>query len=550
MKRRLNIRSERGVSMIVMLGVLTVTSILIVAAYTAGIGEVRLTSTDVQSKRAYYAAQAGVSEYASHLAQDSNYLTYCTSPSPANPALNQESEGSKNRVKVPGTTEEEYATTLIPAASAPATDKKCDPNNVAGTMIEASGKAAGTFRIKVIGYSGNEKRAIVATFRNANFVSYVWYDVYETADPSLYGEAFEKNPAEYNRCAAFYGIRPANVCGGFNNYFISGEQVLGPMHTEDHAGISGSPTFGRYPSDRIEFGHSYQGDNGYSGEENGGSATPNFVGSHVPPNEVPSIKPPPGDEELEHIVESAYHFYGKTEITLEGSSMKVREHVGEAGKEKTTSGLAFPENGVVYVSGGCSTAYSPFGPKPSYTGDTGCGNVYVKGEYSSSLTIGAQNDVVINGNILSTSRNSEGFPTGDQMLGLIANNFVRIYHPLNGTRGANYRECGNSSNAASDLNTPTIDAAMLALKHAVLVDNFDCGSPTLGSLTFYGAIASTFTNGLTGVFSGSSLISGYGYNAKYDYRLQAQEPPHFLNPIQAAWYVQRETISPCNTGCG
>ena len=547
-RRLLDIASDAGVSMIIMLGVLTVTSVLVVAAFTAGIGEVRLTATNLQSKRAYYAAQAGVSEYASHLAQDSNYLTFCTTPTPANPALNQESEGFTHRVKVPGTSEEEYATQLVPAESAPSGDKKCDTNNVAGTMIEGTGKAAGTFRIKVMGYSGNEKREITATFRNANFVSYVWYDVYETADPAIYGEAFERNPAEYNRCAAFYGIRPSNPCAEFNNYFISGEQVLGPMHTEDHVGISGNPTFGRYPSDRIEFGHSYSGDSGYSAEEAGGSANPTFVGDHVAPSEVPSIKPPPGDEELEHIVEPAYHFTGKTEITLEGEKMKVRQHIGEA-SEKTTSGLGFPENGVVYVSGGCSTAYSPFGPKPSYTGDTGCGNVYVKGEYTKALTIGAQNDVIVNGNIL-TTHNAEGYPTGEQMLGLIANNFIRIYHPLNGSRGANYRECGSSSNSESDLKTPTIYAAMLALKHAVVVDNFDCGSPTLGSLTFYGAIASTFTNGLTGVFSNGTLIAGYGYNAKYDYRLQAQEPPHFLNPIQAAWFVQRETISPCNTGCG
>jgi len=542
------LRSDGGVSMIIMLGVLTVTSILVVAAFTAGIGEVRLTGTNLQTKRAYYAAQAGVSEYASHLAQDSNYLAFCTTPTPANPALNQQSEGFTHRVKVPGTSEEEYAIQLVPAETAPENDKKCDTNNVAGTMIEGTGKAAGTFRIKVMGYSGTEKRMIVATFRNANFVSYVWYDVYETADPSLYGEGFEKEPAKYNQCAGYYGIRPANICGGFNNYFISGEQVLGPMHTEDHVGISGNPTFGRYPSDRIEFGHSYQGDSGYSGEEAGGNPNPNFVGNHVAPNEVPSIKPPPGDEELEHIVEPAYHFTGKTEITLEGNNMKVRQHVGEAEKEKSST-LPFPENGVVYVSGGCSTAYSPFGPKPSYTGDAGCGNVYVKGEYSEALTIGSQNDVIINGNI-TTTHNAEGYPTGDQMLGLIANNFIRIYHPLSGNRGANYRQCENSQNSASDLQTPTVYAAMLALKHAVIVDNFDCGSPNLGSFTFYGAIASTFTNGLTGVFSGGNLISGYGYNAKYDYRLQAQEPPHFLNPIQAAWYIQRETISPCTTGCG
>ncbi len=44
-----------------------------------------------------------------------------------------------------------------------------------------------------------------------------------------------------------------------------------------------------------------------------------------------------------------------------------------------------------------------------------------------------------------------------------------------------------------------------------------------------------FSNGLTGVFEGTTIIHGYPYNRNYDNRLQAEEPPHFLNPIQAAW---------------
>ena len=58
--------------------------------------------------------------------------------------------------------------------------------------------------------------------------------------------------------------------------------------------------------------------------------------------------------------------------------------------------------------------------------DTTCGNVYVHGEYTKSLTIAAENDVIINGNI-TTPVNGET-PTTNALLGLIANNFVRIYH--------------------------------------------------------------------------------------------------------------------------
>jgi Tfp pilus assembly protein PilX len=539
------LRSEVGISMIITLGVMLVTGSLLVAAFTSGLGEVRLTNTDTAAKKAYYAAQAGISEYAAHMTQDSNYLTYCTTPTPANKALNQLSEGTKNRVAVPGTTDEEYATTLLPAESAPAADKQCDKAHLVETMIESSGAAAGTFRVESTGFSGSEKRTLVATFRNANFVSFIWYDEYETGDPVLYGKEDESNEAKFAACGQFYGERPS-YCTPFDNYFISGETIKGPMHTEDHVGISGDPVFGRNINDRIEFGHSYQGDSGYSAESGGGSASPVFVGTHVPPNEVPSLKPPPGDEELEHIVEEKYHFEDKTEIILEGNAMTVKQHVGNKAKESTSS-MAFPPNGVIYVSGGCSQRYSPFGPKPGYTEDSECGNVYVHGEYTSSLTIASQNDVVINGNI-TTPHNSEGLPTSTAILGLIANNFVRVYHPLEGTRELEYTKCGNAKNLEKgkepDLNKPVIYAAVLALKHSFIVDNFDCGSPRLGSLDFFGAIASLFSNGMTGVFQSGNLISGYGYAAEYDDRLQAEEPPHFLNPIQAAWYVRRETLAP------
>jgi Tfp pilus assembly protein PilX len=534
------LRADGGISMIITLGVLLVTSSLLVAAFTSGLGEVRLTNTDTAAKKAYYAAQAGISEYAAHMTQDSNYLTYCTTPSPENKALNQLSEGTANKVSVPGTTDEQYAITLLPAESAPKENKKCDKTHLVETMIEASGAAAGTFRIESTGFSGSEKRTLVATFRNANFLSFIWYDNYETGDPTLYGKKYEENEKGYSECGQFYGERPS-ICSTFDNYFISGETIRGPMHTEDHVGIAGNPTFGRNVNDRIEFGTSVGKDEGYSAESGGGPAEPVFKGTHIPPKETLSLKPPPGDEELEHIVEEKYHYEGKTEIILEGATMTVKQHVG--GKETSASGVAFPPNGVIYISGGCSQRYSPFGPQPGYSKDGECGNVYVHGEYTSSLTIASQNDVVINGNI-TTPHNSEGVPTSTAALGLIANNFVRVYHPLEGSRETEYTRCGSSKNAASDLKSPTIYAGILALKHSFIVDNFDCGSPTLGGLKVFGAIASLFSNGMTGVFNHGTLISGYGYEAEYDNRLQAEEPPHFLNPIQAAWYVRRETIAP------
>ena len=75
--------------MIILLGVMLVTSLLVVAAFTSANGEIHLTASDTAQKKAYYAAEAGLQNYEYHLTQDGNYLGYCTSPIPANPALNQ-----------------------------------------------------------------------------------------------------------------------------------------------------------------------------------------------------------------------------------------------------------------------------------------------------------------------------------------------------------------------------------------------------------------------------------------------------------------------------
>jgi Tfp pilus assembly protein PilX len=581
------LRRQDGITLIIAIGVMFVTSMLLVGAFTAADGEIHLSSSDTAQKKAYYAALAGVENYENHLTEDGNYLSYCTEPPSPNPALNQVGETTHRATILKENGEsnnEEYAIQLLPAESAPENDRKCDSKNLVSTMLEEkSAGAVGTFRIESTGYSGKEERTIVATFRNANFVSFVWYTKFETGDPAVYGEAPKGEPNYFTECAKFYGERPKeggspNRCR--NNFFINGESVNGPMHTEDHAGVCGSPVFGRTGNDRIEFGHASgkPEDEGFSNEGLSCTATPVFKGKHLLPKEVLSIEPPPGDEELKHVVEKNYEYTGKTEIALEGSVMTVSQWEWEPIKKeyvkKSTPDVGFPPNGVIYIKQeSCPEAYSPFGPKPKYTEDQKCGNVYVHGEYTSSLTIASENDVIINGNI-TTPHETSGAPTSNALLGLIANNFVRVYHPVvetyegagtkketcntNGKkvvekynsslkaceRTDNAEECDAPNSETLDLKEPTIYAAMLAVKHAVIVDNFNCGAATLGNLNVYGAVAGLFTNGFTGEFSGSTIVHGYPYDANYDNRLQVEEPPHFLNPIEASWSVQRETLAP------
>ena len=108
------------------------------------------------------------------------------------------------------------------------------------------------------------------------------------------------------------------------------------------------------------------------------------------------------------------------------------------------------------------------------------------------------------------------------MLGLIANNFVRVYHPCSG-------------GSESGLKDPWIYAGILATQHSFVVDNPGCGNE-LGKLNIYGAIGQNY-RGVVGTTGGT----GYFKHYEYDGRLATDEPPFFLAPLKAGWKVVRQT---------
>src|SRR5215210_882262 len=105
-------RNEDGHTMIAMVGAIALISLLVGAALAATNGDLRLTRRDLDEKRAYAAAQAGVADYVFHLNTDNTYWTKCTSvPNPN--AVNQMGSTTKRRT-IPGDTAQ-YAIELIPA---------------------------------------------------------------------------------------------------------------------------------------------------------------------------------------------------------------------------------------------------------------------------------------------------------------------------------------------------------------------------------------------------------------------------------------------------
>ena len=108
-------------------------------------------------------------------------------------------------------------------------------------------------------------------------------------------------------------------------------------------------------------------------------------------------------------------YSGATDITLNGNTATVRVRGGAA---QTVNLVNDP---IIYVtSGTCSASYSPYFSQSAnvYDKTSTCGNVYVSGSYSTPVTIAAANDIIIDGSVTTNL-------TGPAVTGMVANNFIR-----------------------------------------------------------------------------------------------------------------------------
>src|ERR1700680_2932218 len=101
--------AEAGFTMIIALGVMLVSSLLLVATFTAIRGDAHQSHVDVTQKQAYFAALAGIQEYQYKLEANANYWSTCPKP-----------EGA-----VPGEANESYEVSTMAAESDPVAGHTC-----------------------------------------------------------------------------------------------------------------------------------------------------------------------------------------------------------------------------------------------------------------------------------------------------------------------------------------------------------------------------------------------------------------------------------------
>jgi Tfp pilus assembly protein PilX len=507
-------RSEAGFTMVIALGVMLVTGLLLVVGYTAVRGDTTLSRNEIIARQAYYAAVAGVQEYEYQLQANPDYWQTCKTPENTVP---QETNATKE-----DNYNGHYVIKLLVASTAPSGTTACSTSNPFGSMIQSSGVNANTFRVESVGYAGGDKHALIATFHVIGFLNYVYFTQYEVEDPSLDGDSTTE-------CEKYYAEREAKKSKCQTILFAAEDSVNGPMHTDDAANVTCSKelNFGRSGhEDAVEI-------NGGTWPKCSSSSEPTYNNSAKKPTVGAELVAPQSDTSLLSYVEEENVFTGVTHLVLNGTTKEItaKYWVEEKGTEKEVKKtIKWPKNGLIYVEAGkdCAYTYSPTKADTSTEEkeEINCGTVYVSGTYSEPLTVAAQNDLIINGSIYPTSISKLGeAPSGTTTLGLIATEYIRVYHPCSSTKG----------NETGTLENPWIYSAILSTSHSFIVDNFGCGKQ-LGELNIYGAIAQKF-RGPVGTAGGT----GYDKDYIYDERLATDEPPYFLSPLNAGWQIERET---------
>ncbi len=487
------------------------------------------------------------------------------------------------------------------------------------------------------------------------FLTRVWWSNFEATDPALLGNAGKT--CQLNWQNGYNG--PGQYCQPV--YFQGGDQVYGPIYSNDSIYVLNDPTLGavRTADPNCQF----------VGNLNPPTPCYNYPTSKVTQSSADQassskghpIEPlPQSDSQLAALAASNVNgggctYSGPTTITLDPNDQMTvwspDTPVGAKNAAGTTcySGagkqVQVPNgtygNGVIYVqtASSCAPGANPFDNYVSSSEPNGPMAQWMPASYSSTgspyydwpgatsspnceadafvsdgtgsgsgvsgqLTIAATTDVIVTGNLEYTDCGS-GFNstnTGpctynsggiNDALGLVANQYVVVNHPVYPCYAGGYGQPGDYNNEAyctpvgywtnygqggygygsysydvslpycsnSQLGTPaaalcdpgpnvTVDAAILALNHSFVVSNwyvcdvYSCASGNGQSettLKVYGSIDQNY-RGPVGVNYGS-FTTGYTKYYSWDYRLSYISPPYYLSPGTPSWAIVSSSTS-------
>ena len=592
MNPRRHLAHEGGFTMAaVMMGLLLVMS-LSVAAFSAAGGDLRGGQRNVEAKRAYAAAEAGIAYYLQKLSQDNDYWTKCTTDDQANPnPVNQPWYGA------PGTPDPRIWRALPgdPAAEArPAefsiellarsttTPPTATPECIVGNNESMLDPMSGTLKIRSTGRSGpagrEVRRTVVATLRRKGFLDFLYFTNFETSDPAQQVISSYTNLWKTTSLAAVPAAQAATAPAdsiaqwadrpeGCRQWTRGGPGLVGGVRSPGR-NTSGYQYSGYYdPPGTQPLGW-------YLTSERGAFniacsriqfAPTDAVAGPFHSNDTilvcgnPTFGRDGRNDAVEYwdtadaCADSSPSFASST-IVRTGNDAGVipLPSTNTALQSTTYSRYRFEGKTVITLNGttmsvsedGAAAVNMPLPPngliyvdnKPS----PGCPVTDPADPYANLPGCG---DVVLNGSYsksltiaskhdIRISGNVTRTTGSDALLGLIADGFVRIEH-----RVATQSCDSGTANVPAGTQPRTVEAAILSLNRVFTVDNYQCGEK-LGDLTIRGAIAQNYRGPV-----GTSGSGGTGYIKRYEYdqRLKFRSPPYFLSPVDSAWQALRTT---------
>lgn len=510
---RLN-KDERGVALISVIIVATILGAFVTATSAYALKSLDLSRHDQDWNAALSAAEAGIDDYLFRLNRDENYWQYSSSNLPADG-----NEAFVGWESIPGAANEG--------------EFRYDPD-------ASEFAATGIIKITSTGRVLGTTRTVHATLRKRHFLDYLYFTEYETKDPAAYNtgspfnDPFTPAQAQIN-CTRHYYDNPPRHSSCVNIHFFSLDVIKGPLHTNDALLISGSPQF------LGDTSTSWNDPSGQRWREGQAGSAPVFarVGD---PALAAELEMPPSNSTIKTHADAQQGgtgclYTGPTSIQFNANgTMNVSSPLTISSNCGVGNGVAAPVNGVIFVQ---SVPADPTDPNYRATcpvssgnplgypisGDItsgyGCfdGDAFVQGTVKGRYTVASEDNIIITGNTT-----YEGGTGGQDLLGLAANNYIQIYHPVN-----------SSGNELASFTDVVVQAAMVSVKHSFTVQNYRTGSPR-GNLSVYGVIAQEF-RGPVGTFSGSSVSTGYKKDYVYDQRMKYLSPPYFIDPVKSAWGV-------------
>ena len=523
--------SEDGLALITTLMVMVVLTLLVTATIAYAVAAQPLSRRDQDTAAALAAAQAGVDDYIYRL-RTAEFEQYSSSRLPASP----------DDVPFRST-----AWQTLPGTS-----------NGARFHYDAS-LANGVITLTSTGRVRNVERTVQALIRRRSFLDYLYFTDYEVLDPASGFYRGDRANAAANCDRYWWAGRSAADCSMIS--FGGGDAINGPLHTNDTIRVSGAVTFNAAASTSMPTRSCTPARRWWSNAVTDvcSTVTPGPTWSRAgDPAYATIVGMPTTSGDLPDIAASSGCLLtGPSRITLKSSGLMdvVSDFTTDAairtrcvGTDKALPGVIHVRNVPTGQATTCPSSGNRLGyPISSDITRYECrtGDAFVSGTLKGRLTISAENDIVVVDHLRYSSYTSTtSVPT--DMLGLIAEQFVEVYHPISCPSDYRYDD-GSVRTCDSEVGTnladsriagggpfrdPVIHAAILSLNHSFIVQNYRNGAQ-LGTLTVFGAIGQKW-RGPVALLGTTGYVKAYNYDA----RLAYEGPPSFIDPITQPWKVK------------